>query len=111
MYYLYRRVVRKVSFLREEKEFQIEILELNRKHYKAMFEYYTVLATGLALLFALLFTLVPISLISGEYIYMLIATIATAFLGPVLITFWITYIKRIDRLEEQIQELRRKYLW
>jgi len=100
-----------LSFLREEKEFQIEILELNQKHAKTMFEYYTVLATGLALLFAVLCTLVPISLISGEYLYMLIATLITVFLGPTLIAFWIVYVKRIDRIEEQIRTLRRKYLW
>ncbi len=100
-----------LSFLREEKEFQLEILELNRKHYKVMFEYYTVLAIGLTVLFAILCTLIPLSLISGESLYMLIATLFTAVLGPTLIVLWVTYIKKVDALERQIREMKKKYLW
>jgi hypothetical protein len=100
-----------LSFLREEKEFQLEIVELNRKHYKVMFEYYTVLATGLALLFAVLCTFIPLSIISGEYLYLLIATVFTVFLGPSLVALWIIYMKRMDDLERQMLEIRKKYLW
>lgn len=100
-----------MSFLREDKEFQMELLELNREHYRAMMEYYTLLTIGLALLFAVLCTLVPVALVSGEVLYMVIATIVTAIVGPTLIVLWVTYMRRTACLEEQMRKLREKYLW
>ena len=100
-----------MSFIREGREFQIAMLELQIEHAHITFGYTILLAVGFSLLFTILATLIPMATITSDNTYTLIVATYALILTPILTLLWMKYIKETANLQKQIKNLKKQYLW